>query len=561
MRKASVLLVALLLVGAAMVWAGGTKESGTTGQAATSGGVMTPEGKYPQTIEISIPKSASAAPNWPAGESISNNALTRAMMDRLNVKVNIAWEVDRTEYLNKLALNLAANALPDAFTLDSRNDYLFYKQLTDNDMLADLTQAYQLCAGPYMKDTFGSFKNRNLDAYKVNGKLYAIADGAYGYQHELLWVRQDWLTKYNLQSPKTLDDIKTIIKTFIANKAGGDQTVGMPLNPLTPVSTIDNSMYTLGPVFEAFHAYPKQWIKGADGKIIWGSIAPEMKQGLQVAADWYAQGVIDKQFPTRAAWTAQDPLVKAGYAGAFFAPWWGPYAWFPDFPKNNPSGELRAYNAPLDSAGNFNIMWPGPSNAMIVVNKKYAHPEVVIKMLNIEFDAWRGLDKDLNAAVQPEMNAGTDWTYLFPTGGVNLEYADAVPDTGGLVKNWIDNGKMVGKYGHTETAFNQQLAIDAKHYADTKSLADSGWIQYVARYQASNILDNPEVKINYPAFSFVTESMGDLKANLDKLEDSTMLAIITGQQPVSSFDTFVAQWKAQGGDKITGEVQALVGGK
>lgn len=532
-----------------------------TAPASASDDPMTPEGKYPQTVEISIPKSASASPNWPAGESIDNNGMTKAILQRLNVKVKIAWEVDASEYLNKLALSLTSNALPDAFTLDSRNNYLFYKQLTDNQMLAQLDDAYAKCAGPYMKDTFNSFQNKNLDAYKVDGKMYAIADGAYGYQHELLWLRQDWMTKYNLKAPKTLDDIKNIIKTFVDNKAGGDNTLALPLDYQTPVSTIDNSMYNLGPVFESLHAFPKQWIKGSDGKVIWGSTAPEMKQALQVAADWYKEGIIDKQFPTRTANGALHSLIKSGQVGAFFAPWWGPYCWFPDFPKNVPTGELKAYDAPLDSAGNFNVMWPGPSNCMIVVNKNYAHPEAVVKMLNIEFDAWRGLDKELAAMVKPEMDAGTDWTYLFPTGGVNLEYADAVPDSAGLIKNWIDNGKMEGPYGHTETPFNQQLATDTKAYKDTKSLDGSGWIGYVGRYGTADILTAPEVKITYPAFSFVTESMGDLKANLDKLEDTTMLAIITGQQPVDSFDTFVTQWKAQGGDKVTSEVQAIVDGK
>lgn len=77
MRKVSVfVLAALLLAGAASV-------------ATAQSGVIVPEGKYPQTIEISIPKSADPSPNWPAGESISNNSLTRAMMDRLNVKVNM----------------------------------------------------------------------------------------------------------------------------------------------------------------------------------------------------------------------------------------------------------------------------------------------------------------------------------------------------------------------------------------------------------------------------------------------------------------------------------------
>ena len=47
--------------------------------------------------------------------------------------------------------------------------------------------------------------------------------------------------------------------------------------------------------------------------------------------------------------------------------------------------------------------------------------------------------------------------------------------------------------------------------------------------------------------------------NLRKLEDETFLRIIMGAAPLETFDSFVENWKRQGGDQITQEVKdALV---
>ena len=519
--------------------------------------IMSPYGKYPETVTISIPKLASADPRFVEGDTIGDNCMTRILLDRLNVKVKIAWEVGglASEYTNKLSLNIAANDLPDAFTLSATTDYLVYKQLFENDMLADMTDAYAKCAGDYMHKTFSSFQEKNLAPFTEAGKLMGIAGGFYGYENNLLWIRQDWLKECKLEAPKTLAELENVIKTFKAKNIGGKGNIGLVMEPKNPGSS---NMYAATPIFGAFGAYPKTWIKDASGKVVWGSVAPEMKAGLQVLADWYKDGLIDKQFPTRTASGAVDALIKDGQTGIFFAPWWSTYVLFPDFPKNNPTGEVMAYNAPLDANGKFNIIWPGPANTVMLVNKKFAHPEAVVKMLNVEFDAWRGIDPALNALVKPSMDKGTDWTYLFPTGGVNLEFSDCIPNVGYLIKNYIDNGKMEGKPGVFHSAFDKQLAIDTKAYVDTKSLVNSGWIQYYGRYFASNIVNAPEVKITYPAFSFSTKSMVDLKANLDKMEDEVILQIIVGDKPVAYFDTFVADWYKQGGDVITKEVTDLV---
>ncbi|MNL86936.1 hypothetical protein D3C87_2158660 [compost metagenome] len=43
-------------------------------------------------------------------------------------------------------------------------------------------------------------------------------------------------------------------------------------------------------------------------------------------------------------------------------------------------------------------------------------------------------------------------------------------------------------------------------------------------------------------------------ALLSKLESETYLKIIYGEKPIDYFDEFVKEWKANGGDQITAEV-------
>ena len=58
-------------------------------------------------------------------------------------------------------------------------------------------------------------------------------------------------------------------------------------------------------------------------------------------------------------------------------------------------------------------------------------------------------------------------------------------------------------------------------------------------------------KVYYP---FSTDTMDTNWASLKDKEEKAFMQIIMGEQPVDYFDTFVAEWKAQGGDLITQEV-------
>ena len=58
----------------------------------------------------------------------------------------------------------------------------------------------------------------------------------------------------------------------------------------------------------------------------------------------------------------------------------------------------------------------------------------------------------------------------------------------------------------------------------------------------------------YNAYNGQTETMETKWANLKKMEEETFAKIIMGKADISEFDTFVENWKKQGGDQILKEI-------
>ena len=52
--------------------------------------------------------------------------------------------------------------------------------------------------------------------------------------------------------------------------------------------------------------------------------------------------------------------------------------------------------------------------------------------------------------------------------------------------------------------------------------------------------------------------MSESWATLTSMEDEVFMKIVLGEVGIEAFDEFVEQWNAQGGEKITEEVQAWV---
>jgi len=515
--------------------------------------IMQPRSPYPETLTVTAGRIFEATPRYPEGDSMGDNAMVRWINEKLNIDYQVVWTADEAEYEQRLALAVASNDLPDLIHMRPI-DYLTFRMMVDNGLLADLTEALDKCAGEYLLDVFDSYNNANHEPFRFDDALYAIGGGQYAYEHILTWMRKDWLDACGLELPKTLDDIAKIVLTFQEMQPGGQEVVGIPVLYDFPVN-IYNGSFDLSAVLYSTGGAPKQWVRDEDGEIVYGSILPGMKEGLAVLADWYAQGIIDKQFVTRTSRGTVEALVSGGQAGLWFAPWWTGYQ-INELSANEPEAEVICVSAPLTAEGTYRHSWPAAAGDYVAMSAKFSNPEVLLKILNLEFDMHRGFDEEAFALWEPSLDLNVNWTSAFPTGGLNIEYMDAVPRSGLIAKSFVETGAL--QEGLQGTEDMMRWGRSAEDFAKTGKVEGSNWLDYVCRYVGANItMDSINVPVK-PVFSYSTESMADIKPNLDKLEEEMYYAIIMGEKPVDYFDEFVVAWKAQGGDRITAEVKSLV---
>ena len=504
-----------------------------------------PYGRYDETVTFTTVRQLDVGASWPNGMNVENNPYVDAVREKLNVEMELEWQ--SSDYGTKLDMSIISDDLPDIFWV---TNYMTYIQLLENDMLEPLTDAFRSCAGSYMRDCYASFDGSIFEPYISDGELYALPSTNNGYQYSVCWIRKDWLDKLGLEVPTTRDELVEVARQFMEKDPGGNgvgKTVGIAVQS-SPLGA-SNRNFGLDAIMASFGSYPQQWIYDENGKVVYGSITPETKEGLAYLAQLYTDGILDQQFTTR-DYSDTLGLITSGRCGICFYPWNLPYSGS-EFATANPEGEWVVVEAPVNDKGEFTYSETRTDNGLLCVRKGYEHPEVAIKILNVEFDMYRGFDQEGYETLTTLFEAGTSWTAPMLTGHFNLEYDDAVIRIGSLTANYIEKG--VTPTGTTQ--YNIQLCETAKRYFDNPDPSDTeGWICYTSRYIASNALKSG-VKVPV-AFHYATESMGTLWASMEKVEDQYFLETIVGQASIDGFDDFVSQWLMLGGEDITAEVQA-----
>jgi len=561
-KKMVMMAMMLLLVFSSACSSTGNKENGTaendTTPRAAEEGPADPFGKYEQTITLKYGKEVDPTDkSLPAGDTPENNQYSRYVKDNLNIDTKVTWQAATgTNYEQKVNLAISSNDLPDALVVKDTQ----LRAMVKAGQLEDLTDVFNRYASPAMKSYMEKTNGVSAEAVTFDGKMYAMpsiqvsSDGV----HQM-WIRKDWLDKLGLEPPKTMEELENVAKAFVEQDPDGNgqnDTIGIAgqqnggrLYANFLEST--NNTYGLDPIFGAYKAYPGYWLKDDTGNPVYGSILPETKEALAKLRDMYANGLIDKELGIRKS--ASEPVVN-GKAGIFFAPWWMGYGPLPDAIKNDPEANWQAYLLPLDADGQFNAHMGAPSTVFVVVRKGYEHPEAVVKMLNLlirdesKFDISVPVghyplrvpmsymdESEYSAKALQEVLAGSKKPEDFTDPGYKLLAAD------------IQNVKKVKK----EPYDNMDI-----QYWDPQ--ADLGiWSRIYSLLVGSSSLQQDYNKV-YSLLYSQTRTMESRWSNLKKLEDETFLKIIMGAAPLDTFDTFVSDWKKQGGDKITEEVKDYV---
>jgi putative aldouronate transport system substrate-binding protein len=522
-----------------------------------------PYGKYPQLVVMKTVRSYDTSEKLPDGDTPENNQYTRFVKDTLGIDTQYLWTAASTDYDQKVNLAIASNDLPDAMVVNLAQ----FTEMVKAGQLADLTDTYNRFVSPKVKQMMDSSKGVALKAVTVEGKIMAIPSLTVpddGYQ--LMWIRKDWLDQLGLQVPKTMDEIEKVAQAFVEKDPGGlgaGNTIGIlgPQNGGVMYGTFlapTNVNFGFDPVFFSYSAYPGFWLKGADGKAVYGSIQPETKTALARLADLYKKGLIDKEMGVRK--DSSEP-VTAGKVGIYFGEWWNGYWPLPDAIKNNPKANWQAYAVPLDASGSWNPHLGTPATSFAVVRKGYEHPEAAMKIINLynrdesKFDLTKGSVGNEVLRLPQAMYDEGKVTYqalldVLADKKKPEEFADPKYDVYKLLKDDVTKVKKVKK-----------APIDNMDIANWDPQADlSAWSRMYSILVGDGAIYNPigggdKVKEVFSLTYAPTPTVTTKWVNLKKLEDETFLKIILGNAPVDSFDQFVSDWKAQGGDQLTTEIQ------
>ncbi|MBO7743103.1 extracellular solute-binding protein [Paenibacillus sp. MWE-103] len=537
---------------------GNVQESGTNKEPEET---PDPFGKYAETLELSViyDRNPESEKSFIPGSTYESNWTNDFWLDKLNIKPVVKWSAPSGDQFNqKYNLMFASNDLPDIFILKSTDNKQsarsMLKRLVDADMVEDLTDVYAKYASDEVKEYYQTFENKALDYAAFDGKMYGLPSQGDTYANvQILWVRQDWLDKLSLQPPKTIDDLVAVAKSFKEKDPDGNgkaDTIGLAMQN----QFMDPSFTDAVSIFNAYNSFPKNWVKDGDGKVVWGGIQEETKKPLQVLADMYKEGLLDSEFALKDG-NKEAELITSGKAGMQIGSWWnGSYPLTFNI-DNDPKADWKAYTLTTDNT--LHAVMDFPTNQFLVVKKGFKHPEAAVKILNFATkSSHSGYQETVDRRNELDTQYGRDKVdapTIIPNFGI--AYLDTTLRSVKLFEE-IFAGKA--KVDDLTVGERQIFEGSLQPNHDNPRKDPGKYKDYINWMSALSAIAHSTLDIQWNAFNGSTPTYDAKMGSLMDKQLTAFTKIIMGKEPIDYFDTFVKEWKAQGGDQITQEVNDAV---
>ena len=274
MRKMIILLLASFMVLTTACSSSETKAPGSSAQASTEQG--------PVTISI-------VGKDLPPDARVIKGIEEGMKAEGKNIKLEVV-PVQSGTYSEKLGLLLQSSNIPDLIYFQG-GDYPF---AITQQILEDLTPYIEQSTG--VKAAMNSFNEERIKNYPYLVWLSPT-------NSQIPVMRQDWFDKTEsgkeLLANPTTDNYYNFFKE-VKEKNGAQFAY-----------TTAGSLEELDVMFGQAFGLTSTWIKGADGKYVFGKISSFEKEKLEFYAKLYREGLLDSEFLTK-KW---DTKEKAFYDG------------------------------------------------------------------------------------------------------------------------------------------------------------------------------------------------------------------------------------------------------
>ncbi|MEH7180208.1 extracellular solute-binding protein [Neobacillus vireti] len=521
------------------------KVSGTEKELLTSDSKELPE-KFDKEVTLTTVRHVAGDVTFKSGESIEDNVMTRWAKEKFNINIKYNWTTSGPPdaFTTKIRLALSANEeMPDIIAL--RDDVT--QDLIDSKRFMPVGELFEKYASETWKNAMGEDPSV-WNAFMRDGEKYAIPILDYSMNGDpVLFIREDWMQKLNLEAPKTIEDLEKIMDAFVNQDPDGNgvnDTFGLATGFKNNFNTW---MSDSGWVFGAYGTMPNQWNETSDGKLEYGSINPAVKDGLATMNKWMEKGYIHKESGLWDETKAQE-LFVSGRAGIIAGPHWMANWPLSDIKKNIDGSQYKAYPIPSGPDGKAGRHGTFNYNGAVLINKE-ADPESIKAFFlyqNYLFDHY----------ANPEESS--EFEYGFAE-GYDYVLKDGVP-----TKDVPGGAHPVGKYSLTfdvaripsiqmNTLYNLANGAEPKTPFEKKAKHNADVNPEV--YEAAKIVvEQKDITMPSMFTGAPTETMKSRGQALDKILDEGFNKIVYGELSVDEFDKIVEKWKKSGGDAVTEEV-------
>ncbi len=454
-----------------------------------------------------------------------------------NVDIEV-WNLDNASSAEQIGLWFAADQVPD-FMGQGFNINDFQKYAKEG-MFAEIPEEM---IQEHMPTVMAMYEKASPGCTS-----YGIIDGVrYGFPREVrfhnqfrgvLAYRGDWMANVGVEdTPETIEEFVDLMYKFAQedpDQNGENDTYGL-------------SETGMNAVYGAYGYLPKLWVE-RDGKLVYTSIQPEMKDALATLRDMYADGVLSPDFITGENYGGYWAISNAFAEGSIgFSGMGSYYHWHGDIGVNenyNPDalaaicGQEAAdsirFGLPLSSSygeGVINGAAMYDGNEMAFGYQVQDDPEKMAKILDMH-EYWSGGDID-NYDPQHYFDAWfgfEDEMWYYDDNGVPQ-----------LMEGWTMND-LSANGGHNLLACAQTV--------------ESMTAMYKYRYDWAVEHQFNVGKMQYSLLMSPLPSQTIYLTELEKICDSTFTGIITGEKDLEEFDAFVEEWLAQGGATLVDEANA-----
>ena len=440
----------------------------------------------------------------------------------LEKRLGITYEpniIPADSYKEKMAALVAGGDLPDITSVE---------QLNAPDLLKAVNQGAFTDLTSYLEgDALKTFPNlARIPDYgwknvRIKGKIYGVPIVRFIPDRAMIF-RGDWVQQAALAPPKNADEFLTWVQQVAKVGAGGGG--GSNTFALGGWGGGGGGLWYSFPFFTMMFRAPHTWRQNQDGTLTHAIETPEYRQAVEYMKRLNDAGVFHPDAASMSIANAKD-----GFLGGKFA------------------GYVDGWTAIITHRQNFRLVDPNNSAAVILVPPGFdgGNPAVersqgffgmscIPTTIGKDTERVKELLRIVDYCTAPF--GSEEYTFLrWGIQGVHYDLKDGAP---------IPNDKGRTEIGSLSSGIGRRN--DIFYFPDAPD--DARLLQGWCKDQLAFGINNP----TYGLYSPTAIAKGN---ELQTLTTDRITAIISGRDPLSSFDSFVSDWRSRGGDQMRTEFQ------